>query len=342
MTDLRANDSPTRLTYARSPVPTPLGIAIHLGWLNGEWSESGVTIKSAQRDTPLAERVSQDEYRLGHSFFQGGSIPAMWARSRGADTRVIGLSWIDETQQILALSSSGIRNVKALRGRRLGLPRRRSDTVDVNRATALRGFLSALGTEGLTGNDIEFVDVDAHAVANSTPYLRDIEALRAGTVDAIYVKGAHGVIAARSTDFRCVIDLGFHPDPMVRNNNGTPRPLTVNGAVLDNFPDIVDGFLRLVSDAGEWARTHRREALEFVSREAGAPVDAVQEAYGDQLHLRLGIDLAPESIGALDAFRLFLLDHRFLPNAFGIRDWIHPDPLARLDLHRIAGNVLRA
>ncbi|SDB91198.1 ABC transporter substrate-binding protein [Paraburkholderia lycopersici] len=339
MTDTRPSAAPassTPLTYARSPVPTPLGIAIHLGWLNGDWSENGVAIRSAQSGVALADRVSQNEHMLANSFFQGGSIPAMWARSRGADTRVIGLSWIDETQQIVTLASSGIQGVKQLRSRRLGLPLRQHDTIDVNRATALRGFLNALSLEGLTARDVEFVDIDAHAVPNATPYLRDIEALRAGTVDAIYVKGAHGELAVRGSAYRCVIDLGFHPDPLVRNNNGTPRPLTVNGAVLKNFPDLVDGFLRLIAAAGDWARVHQRETLEFVSREAGAPVTAVQSAYGNRLHLHLGIDLAQGSIEALGTFGHFLFEHGYLPTAFSVADWIHPGPLARVDALRNA------
>jgi len=335
MTDVLPLPTNTQLTYARSPVPTPLGIAIHLGWLNGEWSENGVAIKSARREDLPAEPISQNEYTLANAFFQGGSVPTLWARSRGADTRVIGLSWIDETQQIIALASSGIRSVKDLRGRRLGLPRRAyTTTVDVNRATALRGFLNALSLEGLEARDVEFVDIDL--LARGIPYGQDIQALRAGLVDAIYVKGAHGAQAVRALDLRCVIDVGFHPDPQVRNNNGTPRALTVNGAVLAEFPDVVDGFLRLVAAAGDWARTHATETFEFVSREAGASLEAVRAAYGEQLHQRLGIDLAPDSIDALSSFQTFLSEWGFLAGEFSVSDWIAPGPLARLDVLRHA------
>ena len=335
MTDVSPFHLNTLLTYARSPVPTPLGIAIHLGWLNGEWSENGVAIKSARREDQPPEPISQNEYTLANSFFQGGSVPTLWARSRGADTRVIGLSWIDETQQIISLASSGIRSIKDLRGRRLGLPRRTpTTTVDVNRATALRGFLNALSLEGLGSRDVELVDIPMPA--RGTPYDADIHALRAGLVDAVYVKGAHGVQAVRALDLRCVVDIGFHPDPQVRNNNGTPRALTVNGAVLAEFPDVVDGFLRLVAAAGDWARTHATETFEFVSREAGASLDAVRAAYGEQLHLRLGIDLGPDSIDALASFQAFLSEWGFLAGEFSVSDWIAPGPLARLDVLRHA------
>jgi hypothetical protein len=33
-----------------SPFPTPLGIAVHLGWLNGVTSADGIAIKSIRRN----------------------------------------------------------------------------------------------------------------------------------------------------------------------------------------------------------------------------------------------------------------------------------------------------
>ena len=80
----------------------------------------------------------------------------MWARSNGANTRVIGLSWVDESQLILARPESGIRSVKALRGRRIAIPSRPDDRIDIFRASALRGFVNALSLDGLTTRDVEF------------------------------------------------------------------------------------------------------------------------------------------------------------------------------------------
>ena len=94
MTDRPDSSSDKQQTfwYARSPVPTPLGIAVHLGWLNGETSADGVAIRSP-RGATRHDVSSISDHTLAQSFRQGGSIPAMWARSNGANTRVIGLSW---------------------------------------------------------------------------------------------------------------------------------------------------------------------------------------------------------------------------------------------------------
>jgi len=125
-----------------------------------------------------------------------------------------------------------------------------------------------------------------------------------------------------------VVDIGFHPDPHIRNNNGTPRPLTVHGEILRNFPDIVAGFLQLVSDAGEWAKTHPNETHPLnIASETGTAAESVRAAYGKNLHRNLGVDLAPTSIAALSDFKDFLFKWDLLPGNFNIDDWIDHGPL---------------
>jgi ABC-type nitrate/sulfonate/bicarbonate transport system substrate-binding protein len=339
------SDTQHSFWYARSPVPTPLGIAVHLGWLNGELSADGVAIRSL-RDSSQHDTSSISDQTLAQSFRQGGSIPAMWARSSHANTRVIGLSWVDESQLILALPSSGIRTVKDLRGRRVAIPQRPGDRIDIFRASALRGILNALSLEGMNARDVEFVDIQArtlHAVGDeqaaqlfASPqgfssrslYAAEAAALLRGAVDAIYVKGSTGIEIAQLLGAHVVIDIGFHHERRIRNNNGTPRPLTVNADVLANHPDIVAGFLKLVVAAGEWAKSHPDEATQYVADETASSIDWVRAAYGTQLHLNLGVNLEPESIEALDDFQRFLFDWGFLEDDFDVADWIDPRPLA--------------
>ncbi|WP_454807296.1 ABC transporter substrate-binding protein [Paraburkholderia fungorum] len=331
--------------YARSPVPTPLGIAVHLGWLNGESSADGVAIRSL-RDSAGHDASSISDHTLAMSFRQGGSIPAMWARSHRADTRVIGLSWVDESQLILTLPGSGIQSVKQLRGRRLAIPRRPTDRIDIFRASALRGFLNALSLEGMTTRDVELIDVEARTLqavgddpatelftlplglSSRALYAAEASALLRGTVDAIYVKGSVGLEVAQLIGAQAVIDIGFHPEPHIRNNNGTPRPLTVNAEVLANHPDIVAGFLKLVVAAGDWARTHPDETAQYVSHETASAVEWVHAAYGGNLHHHLGVNLEAESVAALDDFKKFLFEWGFLEADFEIADWIDPRPMA--------------
>jgi len=275
---------------------------------------------------------------------QGGSVPAIWARGCGADTRVIGLSWVDESQLLITRADAGIATVRDLRGRRIGLPSRPYEAIDIFRATALRGVCNALLSEGLVLSEVELVDIAAAQVPVSSggvqpapreralapmlwnDYAAECVALLRGDVDAIYVKGAQGLEAAHLIGARTVIDIGFHPDPMIRNNNGTPRPLTVSGSVLAQHPDLVAGFLQLVAQAGDWARSHPAETLHYVSQETASPEEWVHRAYGDKLHRHLGIDLHPQSIQALAAFKDFLLEWGFIAQDFDVWDWVDATP----------------
>lgn len=313
--------------YERSPVPTPLSIAVHLGWLNGETSADGVAIRSLRTRQPSGSPTEQLEYMLSHAFRQGSSAPALWARARGADTRVIGLTWTDEAQQIVTLPQSGIRAIGDLRRRRIAIPRSDADYIDMFRATALRGVLNALSLEGLDDNDVTLVEVerDEHRL-----YLAEAHALLAGQVDAIYVRGAAGLEIAQMLNAQVVADIGFHPDPLIRNNNGTPRPLTVSGATLREFPDIVSGFLQLVVDAGHWAAAHPLETIRYVANETASSPQAVRAAYGPQLHRKLRVDLAPASLAALDSFSAFLLARGFLDSRVDIDEWVDHRPLQQL------------
>jgi ABC-type nitrate/sulfonate/bicarbonate transport system substrate-binding protein len=333
---------PHTISFARSPVPTPLGIAVHLGWLSGETSSDGIAIKSLHELHP-GERAHSD-YTLRNSLRQGGSVPAIWARARQAATRVIGLSWVDESQLLITRPDSGITRVTDLRGRRIGLPARPYEVIDIFRATALRGILNILKSENLALSEVELVDIAAARVPVSDPgqspapdaralapllwneYAAECAALLRGEVDAIYVKGAHGLEAAHLIRARTVIDIGFHPDPLLRNNNGTPRPLTVNADVLAQHPDLVAGFLQLVAQAGDWARGHPDETLRYVSEETACAEEWVHLAYGEKLHRHLGLDLHPQSIQALAAFKDFLLEWQFIDQDFDVWDWIDPAP----------------
>jgi ABC-type nitrate/sulfonate/bicarbonate transport system substrate-binding protein len=336
------------LWYTRCSIPTPLGIAAQLGWYGEEFSADRVTIKSLQESQDPVEQVSHFEHTLPHSFRLGGAVPPIWARSRGQDTRVIGISWIDEYQAILTVPDSGIRSPKDLKGRRLALPRRSSlrPSVDVARASALRAFLVSLELAGLGHSDAEWVDVPTsrHEAPESGVHAPDTAvrrrrphsytsvalALIRGEVDAIYVKDVRGAETAHLLGLQVAVDLGFHPDPHVRINNCAPRPLTVNAATLRDYPDLVSRFLSRVVSVGPWARQHPAEAIREIARETGWTENWVRFAYGERVHQSLETNLSAPWIAGLEEFKNFLFKWGFLEADFDVRSWIDPRPLEEL------------
>lgn len=339
------------LWYTRCGIPTPLGLAVQLGWVQQEFAADGTVIKSLQDSNDPVEQASHFEHTLPHSFRYGGSSPAIWARARGQDTRVIGISWIDEYQAILSLPRSGIRSVTDLRGRRLGLPSLRAKGVDVARAASLRGFITALELGGLGYNDVEWVDfvddisaetaVQAPGTLVRRPrrhsYTLAAHALARGDVDAIYVKDVRGAETAYLLGLHVVLDIGFHPDPQVHINYCTPRPLTVNGATLREHPDVAERLLARVIEAGRWAKTHPEETVAHIAKEIGWSESWLRFAYTANVHRNLETTLSEQSIRGLESFKNFLLQWKFIDADFDVRSWIDPVPF-----HAVQGRIARS
>lgn len=334
------------LWYTRCAVPTPFSFAAQFGWFEEEFAADGFPVRSLRESARPEELASHFEHNLDNSFRQGGSVPAIWARSKGQDTRVVAVTWTDEYQAIIALPDSKIRTIKDLKGRRVGLPKH-DITIDHNRASALRAFEVALDLEGLSVVDVQLVDLhDADYVPSTGEvrtgltaggrerhsYANEAYALVRREVDAIYVKDVRGAELAYLLGAVVVADLGFHPDPFVRISNCTPRPLTVSGPLLSERPDIVDRFLARVVRAGEWAKTHPDETVTAISRETGWSEKWIRRAYGDKVHLNLDANLDPASVTGLGQFVAYLADGGFIPDNFDVHAWVDPRPYERVSL----------
>jgi ABC-type nitrate/sulfonate/bicarbonate transport system substrate-binding protein len=344
------------LWYTRCPVPTGLGIAIQNGWLEEAFRARGVKLGSILEANDFKTRESHFSHTVRNSVRHGGNIPAISARSRGRDTRVIGLSWADEMQLILAAPESGIRSVRDLKGRRFGLPNWKNVEIDFTRAQALRGLENALRLEGLEVADVELVDQDIkshysdEAARNvggtlarglSTSRARannlDLIALLRGEVDAIFLKGVHGAQAANQFGLTTVIDTGAHPDPLIRANNGTPRTLAVDGHLLDHHFDAAATIVEQVLRAEAWAQEHPLDVRRFLARETNASEYWVSVAYGEDAQTRLKTDLSEQSLDGIQDFTDFLARWKFIPDRFNVRGWVDVRPLGAALSARLAG-----
>lgn len=344
------------LWYTRCPVPTGLGIAIQQGWLEDAFKAQGTSLSSLLESSDFSKRESHFSHTVQNSVRHGGNIPAISARARGRDTRVIGLSWADETQLILAAPESGISSVKDLKGRRFGLPNWKNVEIDFSRAQAIRGLENALRLEGLEVSDLELVDqdIDTHysdgqaqtvggALAwngRSTSRARannlELIALLRGEVDAIFLKGASGAQIAHQFGLTTVIDIGIHPDPLVRSNNGTPRTLAVDGNLIDNHFDAAVTIVEQVLRAEQWAQSHPSDVRRYLARETNSSEYWVSIAYGEDAQKKLKTDLSEQSVTAIQDFTNFLHRWNFIPQSFDVNDWIDARPLEAAQSHALA------
>jgi ABC-type nitrate/sulfonate/bicarbonate transport system substrate-binding protein len=327
----------TELWYTRCPVPTASGIAQYYRWLHRDFAGIGVALRSIRAADNRSVRDAHFDHTHAGMFREGGNIPAIWARAKGQDTAVVGITWIDEEQVILVRPTSDIHDVGDLRGRLLGLPLHESANVDFSRAMALRGFVTALGLAGLTPDDARFVNIASGDIdlredpATGHPRNAVAEALLEGAIDALYVKGAQGSALAKRHGLRVLLDINAHPDPIVRINNGTPRPITVNRDLAVEHEELVARYLSVVLRTAEWAKTHRPEVEAAVAAETNtSPLD-VGNAYGPDFHKKFRARLSEDFVSALENQKNFLCDWGFLAQDFDFRSWIVPGPLAHAE-----------
>ncbi|WP_051837931.1 ABC transporter substrate-binding protein [Streptomyces sp. NRRL WC-3742] len=322
---LGAPDSaPDILWFTRCPVPTATGIAADQGWLAREFAADGITVRSLQDAPPEEAADHHYTHALPGLVREGGNVPALWARSRGEATRLIGLTWIEERQVVLVRAGSGITEPAQLRGLRLAIPHH-GIAIDFWRAMALAGFHGALGRAGLTLDDAELVDVPAPPGGGQ--WAGELAALRDGAVDAVYVKGALAVEAARRIGAEVAVDLDALPDRRARVNNGTPRPVTVHQRLLDERPDLVARFLAVLLDAADWAADRPEEVARILRAETGAGAEGVAGAYAAGGHRTLHLDLSGERLDLLAQQERFLREWGFLAAPVDIATWAAPEPL---------------
>jgi ABC-type nitrate/sulfonate/bicarbonate transport system substrate-binding protein len=330
------------LWVTRCAVPTASSVALEDGLLERALAPVGLRPAMLGDATAPATHDAHYSHALQRLVREGGNVPALWARSRGAPTRLIGLTWADEYQAVVTRPDAHLHEAADLRGARLGIVRDPTRAIDHRAAMALHGHRSALAVAGLELGDARLVQTDvpfdghlagsAQIAVLPPQWRRDAESLMAGAVDAIYVKGAPGIATVAALGLREVVSLGDHPDRRLRVNNGTPRTITVDAA-LARRPEVLDAVLEALLAAADRVAADPAALHGRVAADTGADAASARAAYGEvALHPRLDGEVRE----ALERQRDFLRDHGFLEHDVDLDAWIDDEPLRRVLARRAA------
>ncbi|WP_176595342.1 MULTISPECIES: ABC transporter substrate-binding protein [Sphingobium] len=341
-------NQPDEIWFTRCPVPTATGIAYKLGWLTESFEGDGITLRTLQESGSELGRHHYD-HRLPTLIREGGNMLAIAARAQGEPTKLVGLTWIEESQLILARPDSGIRSAADLKGKRLALPGWSHNDIpshvrgtSIARGMSLAGHKGALASAGLSFDDVDLIETPdrlrniggsgrdlqprGSGQRSGVGRLWPIEALVEGKVDAIYVKGAAALDQARENGLVVAIDLDALPDPRFRVNNGTPRPITVHQSLIDDHFDLLVRFLAVTLRAADWVAEQPDRLRDILEYETEGSAQAVDQAYA-RLHEGLHPTLDDERLALFDLQKKFLFTHGFLDADFALSDWVDPRPL---------------
>jgi ABC-type nitrate/sulfonate/bicarbonate transport system substrate-binding protein len=279
---------------------------------------------------------------LPNAFRLGGNIPPIWARSRGASTRVIGISWTTTPAPVLTLPDSGIRTSADLKGKRLLIIGHPGEEIDFFYAGALRTYEVALASAGLTLRDVTLVEKSVGGSSeHSAPRQKGAEVRRlvpgydknailpllSRDVDAIVSQGAAAINLIDSFGLHVVYDTSQDPDPVLRTHNSVPKLLTVDGRLVDEQPEIVTRILARLLDVPSWAEANPQEAIHFLALEQSVADDLIEATSGKNFAQELELNLLDVNLARLAAQKAFLLKHGIIEKDFDLDQWIDPQPL---------------
>jgi len=335
------------LWYTRCPVPTASGYALAAGLLADDFGQVGVRLTDLATSDDPAIRRSHFDHTVANSIRQGGNIPPLVARARGADVRVIGFSWPTISHRVLVSPDSGIADVAGLAGRRLALPVRRDDPSDFWRPTVLRGYTQALATAGLGLDDVTLVDVEVagrHREQPSTPsrsglarsplsdggfQRHEAAALLRGDVDAVFSEHSSNALLRHVLGLRPIVELApLNGEKAV--NNGIPLVVSASGELIDSRPDLVTTWLDRIVRTPRWVRDHPDEARRIYALESGLPEDLIDEAFPGPLEQHVVLDVDDRSIEAYASQNAFLFEHGFIDQPVDLDTFVQTDLLEKV------------
>jgi len=282
------------------------------------------------------------DHGLNSFIREGGCTPAIWARSRGASTRLLGITFMREPLSIYVRTDDSLHGVADLAGRRVALPAWPRLVFDFWRVAAHKGFQSALAAHGMDESDLEFIDVeedkDPHRRLNLSreqtamqddisEYGSQLEALLRGDVDALFAKGAESAIVVRQSGgrIRQLYDCCESANTDHHINNSSPRLLTCSQALLDRHPESVGTYLATITHAAQWAAENPGELEDFVARECGIKVGDIVNFFPADYASAFLPTLGRNFIGYANSMKRFMLDNAYIDADFSLDEWIWED-----------------
>lgn len=327
---------PRTLWYTRCPVATASGIAFQRQSFDAEFAGSDFRVRNI-RELGRDRADTHFDHSLADSFREGGAIPPLWARTRGAATLAVGLTFVADSLASFVRADEPATCVQDLAGRRFGLPVRPNILIDFMKVNAHKGFYSTLLANGMRESDARFVEMtvtdDMHGSINAdlthgdrpSLYDADVGYLLRGEVDVIFCKNAEvGFIERRYRGrIRKLYDLLTDQADPAHWVNANPRIITVSAGLAREAPQAVERYLQVLVRTANWAAAHPAEATATLARELGVSEDDIRNTYEPDFHKKLWPSFGPQVRRLLQVQIDFMQSHGYLGQV-ELESWMQP------------------
>jgi len=261
------------------------------GMYEEEFAKDGIEVKYDMylSGPPMIEALSGGRADFG----QMGDMPTVSARASGVDIKIISRGGYTPTgNAIMVRPDSPYTSVKDLKGQKIA--------TQVG-SSAHHFLILMLAQNGLTANDVNIVNLPAsdHKLA-----------LETGNVKAI----------ATWEPWYSTLKDAKVAKPLVDSSNGIKRYLSVivvRNEFAQQYPDIVERFLKVNEKVAEFIKTNPDEATELIAKESKLSVVAFSRVIKTT---DWDSSIIPEDIAAFQQVKDFLKEIKVLKKDFDIKE----------------------
>lgn len=279
------------ISYVKLPLNMPSIVEKNNKLFEDEFNKDGIEVVFPEitQGSKMTEALAAGSLDFCNAL---GGTSAILAAANGVDVKIIGVYSRAPKAFTLMTRDEGIQSVADLSGKTVAGPK----------GTILHQLLlGALVKEGMSAQDVEFVNMD---IADG------ITALTSGNVDAALVAGPAVNQALAGGNRILTTGEGILDATIV---------IATSGDFIKNHPDLVTRYLQVHAKSLQYMKEHPEDTYQQAAAETGIAVEAVKEMAG-------WYDFSPEitdqDIQELKDTQDFLFDNKMLQEKILIEDII--------------------